>query len=126
MKLPTSIAELPLIVFTFIAGTLYAAVVTDLRGRPVSPAGLDLTTNTIVMVSTNGYAEFIDKAVFLRAAITNGEVCNIVGHQWHPHSGFMAIHPIHIDPPEPRPVHRECALCKRVEQQVIEWRGVSP
>jgi len=84
--------------------------------RPPTPTG--------ALVLTNGYARFIDMNDFLRQAITNGEVCAIVGHQWNPYEGTILIHPVY--PPEPIPVYRVCALCKRTEQQFTEWKVVTP
>ena len=51
--------------------------------RPPTPTG--------ALVLTNGYARFIDMNDFLRQAITNGEVCAIVGHQWNPYEGTILI-----------------------------------
>jgi hypothetical protein len=79
------------------------------------------TTNTLILVHPGGVGEYISKEEFLRHAITNGEVCAIVGHQWQPFKGMVVMYP-----EGPIRVIRECALCKRTEQQFIEWREVTP
>jgi hypothetical protein len=95
-----------------------SALITD-WSKLIVP-GSFLKTNSLVMVRTNGYAEFIDKDTLLRHAITNGEVCAIVGHQWGPYWGMLAHYP-----ESPMPVLRVCALCKRTEQQAITWHEVT-
>ena len=105
------------LMFTVIGLALVALVVAQLP--PGSLTSLDLKTNTLALIRTNGYAEIFVKQALLYQAITNGEVCAIKGHQWRPYTGMITHYP--EDPPATLHV---CGLCQRVEQQICVWREV--
>ena len=131
-----NIYKLPLIVAVVGLAVLSAQEKDIILRRPptVFDTNFPPITNVVILRGlTNCITDFISIEEYIKYAgvtnivkhlVTNGAVCAIVGHQWHPYQGALLIHPVY--PPEPIPVYRVCALCKRTEQQFIEWRGVQP